>query len=101
MTAAVYGLVALIGAALLALIGVLRAGRAPAHLADVTGLQALADELRIDRDDLRVQITGFKANAGTLTAETERWRAEAVALRGEVTALRGEVAALHARLGGS
>ena len=93
MGAALYGLIGLIAASLLTLIGVLRAGQAPTHLADVTGLQVLAEELRKDRDDLRAQNLAGKTEAAQL-------REEITALRGEITGLRGEVHCLREALAG-
>jgi len=53
MTGAIIGLAATVAAALLATYGVLRSGRAPAHMADVTGMSMLVDQLQEERDDLR------------------------------------------------
>jgi len=48
-------------AALLTLYGVLRTGRAPAHLADVTGMSLLVDQLQEERDELRRQLAECRA----------------------------------------
>ena len=59
----------LVVAALLGLLGVLRTGQAPAHLADVEGIRTLADQLREDRDDLRRQVADARHRAEGLVVD--------------------------------
>ena len=61
MIGALIGFAATTAAALIALAGVLRTGRAPAHLADVQGLTSLVDELQEERDKLRQQLDDCRA----------------------------------------
>lgn len=64
MTAAVIGLAATLFAALAALLGTLRTGRAPAHLADVEGLARLVQELRAELDRKETELTRAERQHG-------------------------------------
>jgi hypothetical protein len=67
---------ALIGGAALTLAGVftavaaLVASRGPAHLADVTGLSALLDQVQEERDRALAQLAECQAEARRLRGET-------------------------------
>jgi hypothetical protein len=76
MTATLLGFSAVVAAALLGLLGVLRTGRAPTHLADVEGFNRLLDQTQEDRDYWRSRALDDEAALAECQAEAHRLRAE-------------------------
>jgi hypothetical protein len=92
---ALVGFAGVLFAALLGLLGVLRAGRPQQQQADMEGLRALLDEIRADRDDQRRiaaerrdRIRELAADQDRLTAELARTQAELVRVTAELAAER-------------
>jgi peptidoglycan hydrolase CwlO-like protein len=92
VSAAILGFAGIVAAALFALAGVRRTGRPPAHLADVEGLKTLADELRVDRDDLRAQVAARDQRITELTGKLAAKAAEVASVSAQLAAVAAELA---------
>lgn len=100
MTAALYGLAAVVIAAALGLAGVLRTAKPAEHTADVQGLTALLAEMRTTREDDRRLIAELRATIVTLNAKVARLETAVTACRNEVSRLKEVIAGLRAALSG-
>jgi hypothetical protein len=69
VTAALIGGAALTLAGVFTAIAALFAGRGPSHLADVTGLSALVDQLQEERDRALAQLAECQQEAARLRGE--------------------------------
>jgi hypothetical protein len=83
VTAALIGAVAVALAGLFAGIAGLLSGRGPAHLADVTGLSALVDQLQEERVRAETDRDKALAQRDNALAQLRECQAEAARLRGE------------------